>query len=298
MPSRDLFTEFVARNDLPASFEKRNFQHYIRIAEWVAELVSSESGATPVLGISGAQGTGKSTLTEFLQIYLKQNYDVSAAAFSIDDVYLTREERLSLSKKVHPLLATRGVPGTHDLRLATDTLDALCNLEAFDSVLIPRFDKSIDDRCAKANWQSIQGPIDIVIFEGWCIGAKSVCREKLLTPINDLELYEDPDGRWRSYVNAQLNSYERFFEKLTATVFLKAPNFVSVYKWREKQEKKLRLTSCDSENEIMTEEGVKRFVQHFERVTLQNMAFMSKTANVIVKLGTDHTVNSVVIHSH
>src|ERR1700743_3163225 len=98
-----------------------------------------------ILGLSGLQGSGKSTLAAAL-IDAARERGWSAVTLSLDDVYLTRAERESLGGEVHPLLRTRGVPGTHDLALLASTLDALDKAGPERPGAIPRLDKGQDER--------------------------------------------------------------------------------------------------------------------------------------------------------
>ena len=143
-----------------------------------------DSRTTIVLGVQGTQGSGKSTCSDFLKLILKQRHNLNAAVLSIDDFYLTRDERKKLSEVVHPLLQTRGVPGTHDVTLAISTIKQLKSLKKGDSCSLPHFNKSIDDRSPENSWQTIEGPIDVVILEGWCVGLVAEDESSLDAAIN------------------------------------------------------------------------------------------------------------------
>jgi len=246
-----------------------------------------------VLGINGAQGTGKSTLADLICEYLAGAHDRSTVVLSIDDLYLTRAQRQALAKDIHPLLATRGVPGTHDVELGLSVIRSLKRLEQGQSVLVPRFDKSTDDRFAESEWTEVSDPVDLIIFEGWCVGSESVSDEELLTAINDLEASDDPNGTWRRYVNQQLKeNYPRLFEMLDALVFLSAPDFDCVLRWRTEQEEKLAAGASARETRVMTQAQIERFIQHYERITRQNLVSLATTADVRLELGQDHQVVS------
>ena len=123
---------------------------------------------TKIIGLSGGQGTGKSTITSILKFIFKKKYNLDLCVFSIDDFYKTKSERIKMSKTIHPLFLTRGVPGTHDLKLLNKVIQKL-KKKKFKSVLIPKFDKSKDDRFKKTKWQKIKTPPHIIILEGWCV---------------------------------------------------------------------------------------------------------------------------------
>ncbi len=141
-----------------------------------------------VIGLCGAQGSGKSTLLR-RWVEILQREDLPAVALSIDDFYLPRAERSALARTVHPLLITRGVPGTHDVELAQATIDSLAEDEP---TLLPAFDKATDDRRPRSQWRSCQGPMRVVILEGWCVGALPQTAAQLAQPVNALERMKTP----------------------------------------------------------------------------------------------------------
>ena len=185
-----------------------------------------------VLGVSGAQGSGKSTLAKLLCGSLQQQ-GISAATVSLDDYYLSQQARQQLAVKVHPLLAQRGVPGTHDIGKALADVQAVL---AGQAVALPQFDKAMDDRLADLPNQQL----DVLIVEGWCLGVSAEALDVLAEPVNDFEARADADGAWRSYVNQQLaGSYAELWAYLQPLIWLKAPDWSSVCRWRSQQEQQL-----------------------------------------------------------
>ena len=174
------------------------------LAEWIHE--QKEPDEILVVGINGAQGTGKSTLADFIALHLHTYAEVRVASFSLDDLYLTKAERKTLANRVHPLLATRGVPGTHDVNLGKDVVESLKALKAGETYRIPMFDKSADDRAPADQWVEIEGPIDIIIIEGWCVGSFPDSELFLEDPINEIEENADRRAIWRKFVNQQLGT--------------------------------------------------------------------------------------------
>ena len=242
-----------------------------------------------MLGINGAQGTGKSTLAHLLRDYLKSDFDKNVVVLSIDDIYLTRAERAALAEDVHPLLQTRGVPGTHDVALGIAVIEELGSLQEGETCQVPRFDKSRDDRCPTADWATVTGPVDLVIFEGWCVGSMAQKDDELKEPINPLERSKDIDGRWRRYVNEQLRGdYLNLFELIDSLLFLKVPDFEAVLRWRLEQEHKLRASAGTDAPAVMSDEQIAEFIQHFERITTHNLAVLPGTADAVIELGDDH----------
>ena len=172
----------------------------------LAELIHTglNTSKTRIIGINGAQGSGKTTFSALLQVVLEIQYGMKVIGFSIDDFYLSRAEREKLAESVHPLLITRGVPGTHDVRLCESVIDSLCNASNKTETIIPRFDKSVDDLYPEAKWDKYVGRPDVILFDGWFVGAVEQKETELLTPVNDLERDEDKYCVWRRFVNSQL----------------------------------------------------------------------------------------------
>jgi D-glycerate 3-kinase len=237
-----------------------------------------------VVGICGAQGCGKSTAAAALAANLARS-GYRTATLSLDDLYLSRAERQALGRTVHPLLATRGVPGTHDTRLGNAVFESLGRPEQTD---IPRFDKASDQPLPRAQWDRFAGPADIVLFEGWCVGARPQSRGALGTPVNRLEAEEDADGRWRSYVNDSLNcGYRELFQRIDYQVLLAAPSFDIVKHWRCEQEETLRagLNAAGLSTDGLMDAGqIARFVQHYERLTRHILAEMPGRADLVIRL--------------
>ncbi|TWB20366.1 D-glycerate 3-kinase [Nitrospirillum amazonense] len=235
-----------------------------------------------ILGICGAQGSGKSTLADGLAQRLAAS-GLRIAVLSLDDLYLTKEERQDLARAVHPLLATRGVPGTHDVGLGLAVLDGL---GMPGRTLLPRFDKAVDSRAAEGVW--VEGPVDVVLFEGWCVGAVPQAAADLGPPVNELERDRDAGGEWRRYVNAALaGDYQRLFGRLDALVLLAAPDFAVVRGWRIQQEEglraKLRAAGKPTDG-TMTDDQVSRFIQFYERLTRHILAEMPGRADLTLRL--------------
>ena len=234
----------------------------------------------PILvGLCGAQGSGKSTTAARLASQLDAR-DVANVVLSLDDFYLTRAERGALGRDVHPLLQTRGVPGTHDVGLACRTIDALLRGER--DVAVPRFDKSIDDRAPPDAWTRVAAPVPVVILEGWCVGARPIGTEALAHPINELERDEDADGRWRRHVDTVLGGdYAALFGRLDVQVLLRAPDFAHVHAWRLEQEDKLAQNS-DHVLAVMDGPAITRFIAHYERLTRWIMVDMP--ADLVIEI--------------
>lgn len=236
-----------------------------------------------VFGISGLQGSGKSTLAAQVAAEATRR-GLRPAVLSIDDAYLPRERRLQLARDVHPLLATRGPPGTHEVALAIDVLDALRDGRA---TALPRFDKAGDDRVARAAWPCVEA-VDLVLFEGWFLGTPPEDEDALHAPLNALERDEDPDGRWRRWCNDALaRDYPTLWRRIDRLLLLQAPSFAVVPEWRWQAEQALAATRPDvpgAGTRTMDRAGIERFVQHYERTSRQALRRLPGMADVVVPL--------------
>lgn len=238
-----------------------------------------------LVGLSGPQGSGKTTLASRLVTALKAR-GIRALTLSLDDFYLRRREREHLARTVHPLLATRGVPGTHDVALAHEVLDRLQDASSDAATFLPVFDKARDDRTAQRHWRRYLGRPDVIVFEGWCIGACGQDAGELIRPVNELEAQEDPHGIWRNYVNGKLRGpYSLLFGRMDLTIALLGGSFEWVLSWRLQQEMALRARSAGEGGATMNEEQVGRFVAHFERIT-RSMA-NRPAADLLIELAMD-----------
>lgn len=234
---------------------------------------------TPILAISGLQGSGKSTLAAQV-VELARGRGLRAAALSIDDTYLTRAQRQRLADRVHPLLATRGPPGTHDLPLALATLDAASAGQPF---LLPRFDKLADERVDAAQWERIDGRLDLLVFEGWFLGTPAEPEAALQTPLNALEREADADGRWRRWCNQTLaDDYPALWQCFDRLWFLQPPGFAVVPQWRWQQEQALQQAAPGRSG--MSRAQLERFVQFYERVSRQALRTLPAIADRVIAL--------------
>lgn len=282
---QSLVTDFIAQERLPDSFQTLAEQWYLPLLEELKADIEQQKLA--VLGITGTQGSGKSTLASFLHRALSECFGFKVAALSLDDFYLGHAARQALGEHIHPLLQTRGVPGTHEVALAMRTIEHLLNHET--EVRIPRFDKASDDRKPEAQWDSLQAPVDLVILEGWCVQAPAQDDAELLEPLNELEQQEDPGGTWRHYVNQQNREvYPALYAYLDKLIMLQAPSFAMVEVWRGRQEDKLRAAqaagTAAAGSKIMDAAQLRRFIQHYERLTLQSLKYLPEQADIVFSL--------------
>ncbi len=270
-------------------------KNYIPISFWI-EKKYKEKGSTLFLGLSGGQGSGKTTITGIIKIILKIFFKRNVCIASIDNFYKTFYKRNMMAKQIHPLFKTRGVPGTHDISLIKIFFNNL-KKNKFKAFRIPKFNKSTDDRMDKKYWPKITRKPEIVIFEGWCVGAKSQSNSLIKKPVNILERKEDKRFIWRKFVNKKLKKeYKKIFSKIDHFIFLKVPNFNMVFKWRLLQEVKLKKRS-HLNKKIMTYNQIKRFIMFYERITLQMIKDLSKSASVIMFLKKNHEIKKILFKS-
>jgi D-glycerate 3-kinase len=260
---------------LPADYRAVVDDYWRPLAEKIAS--HAEAKRPLVVGINGAQGSGKTTLCKFLEPLLAER-GLRAVILSLDDLYLSRAERALAAADHHPLFATRGVPGTHDVERGMAILDRLL---AGKSAELPVFDKARDEPSAET--RHVEGPVDIVLFEGWCVGAAPQTAADLREPVNALERDEDPDGIWRREVNRRLaTDYAELFGRIDLLVVLKVPDFESVRAHRRVQEKRLGWGPA-----VMGEAALDRFLAHYQRLTEHMFREMPARADILVEIGRD-----------
>ncbi|MFN5746084.1 MAG: hypothetical protein ACK443_08375 [Methylococcaceae bacterium] len=285
---RPRFLDLMRQHQIPNTQATELAALYLPLAAWV----NSRLNGTPlVMGINGAQGSGNTTLTDFLGVILTQLFGKRVAGFSIDDLYRTRNERKILAETIHPLLLTRGVPGTHDVALGLSTLSKLKAATSATLTPIPSFDKSTDDRLPSLEWRQFRGRPDIILFEGWCVGAMPQLDQALTLPVNELESQEDPSGVWRHFVNEQLKGpYATLFAEIDYQLVLKVPSMDSVFEWRSLQETKLAAQRSNDGTalQLMDPPGIRRFIMHYERLTRHMLQEMPDRADLVLHLSDTH----------
>jgi D-glycerate 3-kinase len=279
----DWVDDFLRHERLPPDYRDTVEQVLSPLAAAIAEY-ARHSDHMLVVGLCGAQGSGKSTAAAAL-CELLQRDDLPTVAVSIDDFYLPHRERTALARAVHPLLQTRGVPGTHDVELALASIESLADA---GFTRLPSFDKATDDRRPHNQWREIEGPQRIVILEGWCVGARPQDAALLAMPGNELERTEDADGRWRRYVNQALTErYPALFNRVLPLILLAAPSFEVVHGWRTEQERKLRerlQREGGDASRVMSDAAIARFISHYERITRHILTEMPARADHLVSL--------------
>ena len=242
-----------------------------------------------ILGLSGLQGSGKSTLARVMKAQAEAR-GWATEVLSLDDFYYARSDREALARDVHPLLRTRGVPGTHEIELMMSVLAALPHASDKLPVSHPRFDKGRDTRFSPSRWPRVTRPPKLVIVEGWALGVRPQLQAALATPINELEAREDPDGSWRHWVNKQLRGYQPLWRKFDALIVLQAPSWAIVRRWRGEQEQELLARHAPL---AMDATAMERFLAHFERLSRHALATLPALADTCVEYDDDRHVTGL-----
>ena len=284
------------RTDKFKNKEKMIKSFLIPLCFWISK--KADKKRPYFVGLAGGQGTGKTTTSSLLRIILIKYFRLKVFRISIDDFYKTRKERIRLSKRIHSMLLTRGVPGTHDIGMMLSFFKKV-KRKQFKRLKLPTFNKAIDDRFSKKHWYDLKNKPDVIIFEGWCVGAKSEKNNTLKRTINSMERLKDRKQIWRKYVNQQLKSkYNNLYSQLNCLIYLKAKNFNLLQKWRLKQERKLLVKSKKNlKSKIMNKKDVLNFMQTYQRITQNMFKNTPKYASIIINLNSNHQIKSTVYKS-
>lgn len=295
MDKANWINSFVEAERLPPSYADLAVDYFIPYADELVLLIKErcKEGIPLHIGVNGAQGTGKTTFAKLLSSYLVNFYCFNGSHISLDDFYLTKTERQKRARETHPLFLMRGVPGTHDIALAISTFKKLKALKSHEEISLPCFDKASDERMPAESGPKAMGVQNFIIFEGWCVGSRPIPSAKLAMPINALEKIQDSKGIWRAAVNDYLRQdYQKLFSIIDKLIFLKAPDFETVLKWRSKQEEKLTLTRQKDHSHTMSNDDIARFIEYFERITRDNLKIMPDIADIVFEFNSDHQIFS------
>jgi len=292
-----MFDSFIKQHSLSVDFIKVAKKHFVPIANKIITKQKQHSNKPLFIGINGCQGSGKSTFSEFIYEFISHTTNLNVIVLSLDDFYFTQEKRYELAKTIHPLLKTRGVPGTHDTKHIEKILTDLKQHKG--SLNLPRFNKASDNPFPDSQCPTVDLPVDIVLFEGWCWGIPPENSDALTKPINDLEKHLDKDAIWRNFVNVQLASnYLPLYDQMDFWILLKAPSFSCVYQWRLEQEQKLALrTDIDDRSKIMSEQEVLEFIQYYQRLTEHSLTSMPAHCDVVFQLDEHRQIKTTKINN-
>jgi D-glycerate 3-kinase len=254
------------------------------------------AGEPLIVGVCGTQASGKSTACAQVAEHLA-GQGLRVGVLGLDDLYRGRAARAEPAAVVHPLFATRGPPGTHDAALGIEVIDAVKRRE---SVRLPRFDKRADEPVARSAWPELRAQADVLLFEGWCVGARPQDVAALKVPVNSLEADEDPNGLWRRAVNAHLSGETgALFARIDRLVYLRPPSFAIVHTWRCQQEHDYLASDPPSgAPAAMSDDQIARFIAHYERITCQIIDEMPARADLTIQLDETRSVVSTRTRNH
>ena len=233
----------------------------VPIAEQLQKI--NHKGRTTIMGIQGGQGTGKTTIVQFLEKQLKKK-GFKVQSFSLDDFYQSWKERKKLQEKYPYNLfyqISRGLPGTHRVKFLLETLQ---RAKAGKNFEIPIFDKSKYDGKGEilSKTKKVKGRQDFLILEGWCVGMPAVSSQQLLDICrrNGIDLRKlDPTLQDHKVVLAFVKEYQPVWKLLDYIVMLKADSPEVHKKWRLLQEQKLK----EKKGQCMSKQEVHAFVEPF-----------------------------------
>lgn len=279
--------DLVRSERLPSDFARTVAEVYAPIVEVLgSRFTKSSAESAAIVGLNGCPGSGKSTFARFV-VRLLDTHRI--AVLSLDDFYLPASDRIKLAAEIHPLLANRGMPGTHDVELLSETISALCNATDFSEVRIPSFDKSKDDRLLDSKWTVYSGKPDIILLEGWCIGVHAQAAAELERPASDWEAKNDSDGTWRRFVNEQLSiRYRPIFDNLDLLILFKGPTVETIFNWRRQQEEKLREIG-----NAMDDKQLRDFTAQFLRLSQHMYATLPDVADILVEFEEDRSLRQL-----
>lgn len=294
-----MFKSFINQHRLSDDFIEVAKANFVPLADTIISKRQRQMGHQKgpfFVGINGCQGSGKSTLSAFICDCIQHKTALNVIVLSLDDFYFSKQIRSELAATVHPLLKTRGVPGTHNTAHINAIFKQLT--QATGTLALPRFDKASDNPFATEQWPSINLPVDIVLFEGWCWGVAPQEPQALISPINTLESQWDPDGQWRRYVNRVLaEDYLPLYAQMDFWILLQAPSFDCVYQWRLEQENKLRLTLNSKDNSgIMSDSQVLQFIQYYQRLTEHALATLAGSCDVVFYLDSQRQIEKTIVN--
>ena len=241
--------------------------------------------------ISGSQGIGKTSYLKLIEKVGLRFFNIRVLSLSLDNFYLDKSERETLGKNIHPLLQTRGVPGTHDIKLLKSIIYQFNNSKY--PINLPIFDKLTDRR--KKIIKKISKKCDLLILEGWCVGCPPIPIKYLYKNLNSIEKKFDKNKNWRNFYNSKLKtSYAEVFRLFNYNIFFKTPSFSCVIKWRNKQEKFQKKIKQNIKPLGMTEYDLKNFIQHYEKITKYMLKKIPRKANLVIRVNKNQKILKII----
>ena len=248
------------------------------LVQQVAKHLMSLAPQRPlVLGVSGGQGVGKTTFCEALSQYLHE-VGVATQTLSLDDFYLSRRQREDLAAHIHPLCKTRGVPGTHDILRLHESMVALRSKQRLANLRLPVFSKSLDDILPPAQWLAVDTQPEIILLEGWCVGAQADFISP--HPQTDWERAQDSEGVWKQWSQTQAAAYADIWAACDCWMLMRQDNFEAVVdsRWAQEQDN----AAASGIWQFETREAVAQFCAHYESWTLGIWQALPRTCDFVI----------------
>jgi D-glycerate 3-kinase len=253
-----------------------------------------ELGRTPIQGILGGQGTGKSTLTQVLSLLLK-HLGYTTAVISLDDLYKTYADRQQL-QETDPRLIWRGPPGTHDVDLGLKVLEQCLQKNNTDTILIPRFDKSAYQGIGERGDPEMITSADLVLFEGWFVGVRPLpdtiwSGDRSFHPAI---ITEDKDFLFAQDCNERLKDYIPLWDKLDRLLVLYPEDYQLSKQWRREAEQKMMA----QERTGMSDLEIEEFVTYFWRslhpeLYIKPLISDSSLVDLVVEIKSDRSYGNI-----
>jgi D-glycerate 3-kinase len=234
-----------------------------------------QSSKPIILGISGLQGSGKSTWASKIVEILTSKHQLQAITISLDDLYKKHEDLIAQRDQDadNKLYRTRGQPGTHEEQLAAKFFNELRQYQGDGDLKIPSFDKSKfngeGDRAVESDWPIITRKPDVVVFEGWCVGFQplpsSAIEEKYQLALAGKLPINTPAQHQLQHllvVNENLKRYCDAFmgpEHFDFFIHIDTTDLRNVYTWRLQQEHKM----IEAKGSGMSDEQVRAFIDGY-----------------------------------
>jgi D-glycerate 3-kinase len=229
---------------------RRVDDYYGPVAAWCASRIASRAHRPWVLGLEGPQGCGKTTLADALaKAFIRTG--VRAVTVSIDDFYLTHhdQEALAACHPGNPYLRYRGYPGTHDIALGLQQIEAIAALRPDQQTFVCVYDKSAHggrgDRAPPSAWRRVRGPVDVLIVEGWMLG---------FSPVDEAIL--EPD---LSAPNALLAKYAAWNRTLDSFISLHVGSLDAIVRWRVDSERARR----NRGETVLSDDDARDYIERF-----------------------------------
>ncbi|MEL6439682.1 MAG: glycerate kinase [Cyanobacteria bacterium J06621_8] len=242
---------------------------------------------TLIQGILGGQGTGKSTLCNILQLIL-EDWVFTVATLSIDDLYLTYQERQELLQR-EPELIWRGPPGTHDIQEGIRVIDQCLSQDEKNEIAFPRFDKSLHNGAGDRIEAEIIPKPDILLLEGWLVGVRPIDNQAFDYP--PPPIFTESDRQFALKCNEGLQSYVPLWNRLDSLAILNPRDYRWSKQWRKEAEQKMKAQGKTGKSDQEIEE----FVEYFWKALHPELFIkpLTDTADLVVEIKSDRSLGKV-----